>query len=386
MGSDELVLIGERYPFTGLRMKMFEARNNLLTMPSQHLDPRFATSHNQTLISRLPARFRNLREQRYRGEDFDISLSALSAVDQAHIRMLYGFVKTIHTRWLEIRDNPDWDELRKMLAAILLPPLSTAAKELGLDSMAHCLQGEATPALGKVLHDLRGGALIPLQLYARMNEWDEDPLHLRNATFLARDQAKIMRNILPDLDPEVRSADEAEKPHFIQAVVEKWDMFRFECADKKPGLVNVRCSYDGLLASCCLEASAIDRIVYNYMNNAMRFTAEPSISLEILPVGDNAVRWIVANPITPDQSEWLRKNTNGDLSNLFRGGLTRGGNGFGLSNCADFVAAAFGLPDINAALDGKFVGAVEEDGWFLVWAHWPALYAQEEKRPDLLVQ
>jgi len=367
-------------------MKMLEAQTDILAMPSQYPDLRFATSHNQTLISRLPSRLRNMREQRYRGEDFDISLSALSAVDQAHIRMLYGFVKTIHICWLEMRNNPDWDELRKMLALILLPPLSTAAKELGLDSMAHCLQGEATHALGKVLHDLRGGALVPLQLYARMAEWDDDSTHLRNATFLARDQAKIMRNILPDLDPEVRSADEAEKPHFIQAVVEKWDLFRFERTDMEPGQVSVRCTYDGLLASCCLEASAIDRIVYNYMNNAIRFTAESSISLEILPIGDNAVRWIVANPITPDQSEWLRSNTNGDLSNLFRGGLTRGGNGFGLSNCADFVAAAFGLSDIQAALEGKYLGAVEEDGWFLAWAHWPALYAQEEKRPDLFVQ
>ena len=367
-------------------MKMFEAPADILTVSRQFLDTRFAKSHNQTLATHLPSRFRNMREQRYRGEDFDISLSALSAVDQAHIRMLYGFVKTIHTRWLEMRDNPDWDELRKMLADILLPPLSTAAKELGLDSMAHCSQGEAAHALSKVLHDLRGGALVPLQLYARMAEWDDDPLHLRNATFLARDQAKIMRNILPDLDPEVRKADEAEKPHFIQAVVEKWDLFRFERADMEPGQVNVRCSYDGLLASCCLEASAVDRIVYNYMNNAMRFTAEPYISMEIIPVGDNAVRWIVANPITPDQSEWLKKNTSGDLSNLFRGGLTRGGNGFGLSNCADFVAAAFGLPDIQAALEGKYLGAAEEDGWFVVWAHWPALYAQEEKRPDLSVQ
>lgn len=367
-------------------MKTPEAHKNLATLPGQYTAPRFPASRNHALTSHLPSQFPNLRAQRYRGEDFDIALSALSPVDQQHIRLLYGFVKTIHLRWLDMRDHPDWEALRKMLAAILLPPLSTAAKALGLDSMANCLQGEAAHAMGKVLHDLRGGALVPLQLYARMAEWDDDPLHLRNATFLARDQAKIMRNILPDLDPEARSADEAEKPHFIKAVVDKWDFFRFERAGMEPGQVDVKCNYDGLLASCCLEASAVDRIVYNYMNNAMRFTAEPSISMEILSVGDNAVRWIVANPITPDQSEWLKKNTNGDLSNLFRGGLTRGGSGFGLSNCADFVAAAFGLRDTNAALEGKFLGAVEEDGWYLAWAHWPALYEQEEKRPDRSIQ
>jgi hypothetical protein len=366
-------------------MKTPKAHQDFSTLPGQYPAPRLSARRNQALTNHLPSQFRNLRAQRYRGEDFDISLSALSPVDQQHIRLLYGFVKTIHLRWLYMRDNPDWDALQKMLATILSPPLSTAAKELGLDSMARRSPGDATHALGKVLHDLRGGALVPLQLYASMYEWDNDSLYLRNATFLARDQAKIMRNILPDLDPEARSADEAEKPHFIQAVVEKWDHFRFERAGMASGHVNVGCSYDGLLASCCLEASAVDRIVYNYMNNAMRFAAEPSISLEIIPVGDNAVRWTVANPITHDQSEWLKQNTHGDLSNLFRGGLTRGGNGFGLSNCADFVAAAFGLSDINAALEGKYLGAVEEDGWYLAWAHWPALYEQENQLSDVPV-
>jgi len=79
-----------------------------------------------------------------------------------------------------------------------------------------------------------------------------------------------------------------------------------------------------------MKASAVDRVVYNYVNNATRFSAG--------------------------------------------GGLTRGGNGLGLSNCADFVAAAFGLPDIDAALRGRYLGAVVEDGWYLAWAHWPALY------------
>lgn len=356
---------------------MLETQRDFSMQKNQHARPLLEMVHNEYLMSRLPSQFRNRRVQRYRGENFDVSLSVLSIVDREHIHTLYTFLKKIHNQWLEMRDNPDWGKLRKTLAAILLPPLSLAIKELGRDSMAqHRLQRGAAQVLGKVLHDLRGGAVVPLLFYAHMAEWDSDPLDLRNVAFLARDQAKIMRNILPDLDPEVRSADEAEKPHFMQTVVEKWDMMPFDCADETSGHVNVRCSYDGLLASCCLEASAVDRIVYNYMNNAMRFASEPAIDLEILPVGDNAVRWIVVNAIAPDQSQWLEENTRGDLSNLFRGGLTRGGNGFGLSNCADFVAAAFGLPDARAALDGKYLGAVVQDGWYVAWAHWPALYQQ----------
>lgn len=339
----------------------------------------------KALDRHLPPGFRNLRSQRYRGEDFDIALASLSAADQTHVRVVYELAKKLHNHWIAMRDDPDWDVLRQLVACVLKAPFADSAKAMGHDTMATCHDEDTRQALGKVLHDLRGGALTPLQLYARMAEWDTDPLHLRSAAFLARDQAKIMRNILPDLDPVVRSADEAEKPHFMQTVVEKWDSFQFERGDLAPGHVRVACGYTGLLASCCLEASAVDRIIYNYVNNAMRFSAGNTIHLDITPVGEDAVRWVVANPITPDQAEWLQQNTKGDLAELFRGGLTRGGTGVGLSNCADFVAAAFGLPDINIALDGKYLGAAVEDGWYLAWAHWPSLYTTQNAAAELHV-
>lgn len=333
------------------------------------------TSH-QRLAEQLPAQLRNLRAQRYIGDDLETSLSALSPSDQDRIRLLYAYAKGVHLGWLSMRDAPVWEVLRELVVAVMSPPLSTAAKDLGRDTLALITDNAAATAMGKVLHDVRGGALMSLQLYAHMAQWDADPAHLRSSAFLARDQAKIMRNALPDLDPEIRSADESEKPHYMQTVVEKWDMFRFEAIDQQPGQVEVTCQYEGLLASCCLEASAVDRIVYNFINNATRFSAGPSIRMDIHPVGCNAVRWVIANPITDDQSEWLRKTTKGDLSSLFRGGLTRGGNGLGLSNCADLVAAAFGLPDVNTALQNKYLGAVVEDNWYLAWAHWPALYSE----------
>lgn len=333
-----------------------------------------SVSRHPGLALHLPVQLRNLRAQRYIGDSLDASLSVLSRADQDRIRLLYGYAKGVHLGWLAMRDAPVWDDLRALVLAILAPPLSSAAKELGRDTLALITDNAAAVAMGKVLHDVRGGALMSLQLYAHMAQWDADPAHLRSAAFLARDQAKIMRNALPDLDPDVRSADEAEKPHHMQTVVEKWDMFRFDNLDGQPGQVDVTCHYAGLLASCCLEASAVDRIIYNYVNNAVRFSAGPSIQMDIGPVGGNAVRWLIANPITDDQSEWLMKETRGDLSSLFRGGLTRGGNGLGLSNCADFVAAAFGLPDTQAALEGKYLGAAVEDNWYVAWAHWPSLY------------
>lgn len=329
------------------------------------------------IAQHLPVQLRNLRAQRFRGEHLDASLSALNAADQDRVRRLYAYAKGTYGLWLAMREAPDWAALREQVLSILDAPLSGAAQDLGRDTMAHLNHHPTLLTLSKVLHDLRGGALLSLQLYAQLARWDGDPMHLRSAAFLARDQAKIMRNALPDLDPETRQADESEKPHFMQTVVDKWNAFRFENAQHQTGQVHVTCEYDGLLASCCLEASAVDRVVYNYVNNAIRFSAGPSIRMEILPVGGDAVRWVVANPMSPDQSAWLRQETAGDLSTLFRGGVTRGGNGLGLSNCAEFVAAAFGLPDIHTALSGRYLGARVEGDWYLAWAHWPALYANE---------
>lgn len=329
------------------------------------------------LADHLPTRYRNMRAQRYQGQGQDALLSLLSPADQQRTRLLYAYAKDVHLCWLSMRDAPDWDSLRSQVLTILTPSLREAARDLGRETMDLVSDGDASHALGKVLHDLRGGALMSLQLYAQMAEWDADPAPLRGAAYLARDQAKIMRNALPDLDPAVRSADEAEKPHFMQTVVEKWDGFRFERPDQQQGQVDVNCEYDGLLASCCLEASAIDRVVYNFINNAIRFSAGSSIRMAIRPIGNDVVRWMIANPVTPDQAQWLQSNTGGDLSQLFQGGLTRGGNGLGLSSCADFVAAAFGLPDIDSALKGRYLGAVVEDGWYIAWAHWPSLYPDE---------
>ena len=352
------------------------------TTPGARANPQQApqaasVTHQSVLRGFLPDQLKNLRDRRYRGEDFDVALEDLAAEDQAHVRLLYAFVKDLYLQWGAMRDAPNWLALRKSVSAVVSPPLSVSAKALGLQTVVQCADPVAAQALGKVFHDLRGGALLPLQLYARMAEWDDDTAHLRSAAFLARDQAKIMRNVLPALDPAFRMADEAEKPHFMQAVVEKWDQFQFECSDTcSLGRVQVNCEYDGLLASCCLEASAVDRVIYNYVNNAIRFTHVPAIDLEIVPVCDHAARWIVANRLSPDQARWLETQTHGDLSKLFRGGLSRGGNGLGLSNCADFVAAAFGLPSADAALEGQYLGAMVEDGWFRAWAHWPALYSQ----------
>lgn len=325
----------------------------------------------------LPSTYENLRRQRFRGEGFESQLSVLSPLDQSYIRSLYNFAKGLHACWVGMHQQPDWGLLQAKITSLLSPPLSVAATTFGRDSLLRLEAPDGETALGKLLHDLRGGALMPLMQYAQMMEEDLDPLQLRSAVLLARDQARIMRSILPDLDPEARLADEAEKPHHIEAVIEKWSQFLFERQGQVSGRVSIHCTYRGQLTSCCLEASAVDRIVYNYVNNATRFSAGPVIQMSVTAVGERVVRWMVANRVPPDQEAWLRERTQGDLSHLFRGGVTRDGQGLGLSNCADFVAAAFGLNNIDEAIGGKYLGATVRDGVFVAWAHWPSFYTHK---------
>ena len=47
--------------------------------------------------------------------------------------------------------------------------------------------------------------------------------------------------------------------------------------------------------------------------------------------------------------------------------------GIGLANCADFVAAAFGLNDLALAVAQGYVGTWFGEGRFAAWAHWPAM-------------
>lgn len=59
------------------------------------------------------------------------------------------------------------------------------------------------------------------------------------------------------------------------------------------------------------------------------------------------------------------------LGRLVDGFLTRGGNGIGLTSCADFVAACFGLDSGAEAVDGAYLGARLVDDRFRACFHWP---------------
>jgi len=117
--------------------------------------------------------------------------------------------------------------------------------------------GEATRASGsdchatrRVIHDIRGGGLTILLGSAGILElMPGDESLLRTCADAARDHAKIMRNLLPDLDPDVRAADETAKPHGIGHFVEKWDEVTLRDGTVQ---VQIRCTFDGTISARCL--------------------------------------------------------------------------------------------------------------------------------------
>ncbi len=337
----------------------------------------------EDLLGIAPTPLPNRRPDRYIGEDGGIPLEALHPDDLEGLRALYRAMEDLYGRWLETRPATGGSEgtsqaearrraeIAEQIRAFGDPPLSTFADALGDRTRS---DADVPWNVRRAIHDLRGGALFALRLYGGLpaEELANDPETLLSSVFLARDQAKMIRNILPRLDPEGRARDESEKEHAIADVLEKWDGFRLPGRDDGEG-VRVRSEFFGALASCCLEASTIDRILFNLLNNALRFGEGHPVSLQVLPVEGGALRWVVSNALTDDHFQWLKTEVSEGGAGVFRAGLTRGGEGTGLASCAEFIASAFGLGGADEALTHGYVGARWVPGRFDARFHWPLM-------------
>lgn len=315
-----------------------------------------------------PAAVRSARSLRYRGDGLDLRLEELEPADRTRAREIYDVVQGVYRRWLGSRPDVDWEDLWTRLRALAEDGFAARVAALGAASS----EREGAGRRSRVLHDVRGGALTAAALQVEMASGRPDRETLGSLVHLCRDHAKIMRNALVDLDPEARAADEAEKAHLIRDIVGKWSG-SVHRVDGRAARVGVHSEYRGGISSCCLEISAVDRVLYNLLNNAARFTADGTVALAILPHPSDSVRFGVANPVDREQQEWIRRHA-GSAQGLFEVGRTRGGQGLGLANCASFVARAYGVATSGDAVRGGLVGAEVEDGRFVAWFHWPRLH------------
>lgn len=319
------------------------------------------------LLDLAPTALPNHRSRRFDGAGFEVPLARFADADRGILARIYAAVDGLTRTARAAGPAAPAVEAYIRGADRLLPD----AQRLGAATRA---AGREDAAVRKAVHDIRGGGLAVLVGSAGLLDLlPGDPGVARSCVNAARDHAKIMRNLLPDIDPEVREVDEAAKAHDIGHFAAKWDGMTVRRGEVSIA-VGVRCSFAGAISARCLETSSIDRVVYNLVNNAVRFAADGRVILWIFPVGNGLVRWVVENRVAADQRVFLEAAAP-DLGRLFAGGITRGGTGVGMANCAELVADCFGLSGPADAVGGGYLGAAVRGGRFLAWFHWPVLSA-----------
>ena len=318
----------------------------------------------------------SLRRERYTGADMGISLARLAEGDRHTLREVYErLLALLDALRPDTRGEVDPQAVRDLLADgghhALLDPMN----RFGTES----IERDPEPRLAKAVHDLRGGAFPAIVFMAEMIETGTaESGDLRQMFFWVRDHLKIARNAVAGLDPERYAADLAGRPHGVDLLVQKWRGAAYHAA-RCSAEVAVDCRWRGWISERCVEFSAVDRVVYNLVNNAARHAHTGQVVVYLLPVGADGtepteLRVVVVDAVGAGQATLLRNRYPQGLGELFAGGFTSGGgSGLGLSICADFVSHAYGLDRLADAVGGGYMGARLIRDRFVAWFHWPML-------------
>ena len=316
----------------------------------------------EQISSLAPAHFENQRSSRYRADEQAVASSALTPDDFALVQDLYGMLGELEE--LAAAEPPS-DEVADLVAFVArhdIEGLLYRVRRLGAES-------GADPRVASAVHDIRGGALTTI--FVRLTRLPRAPQRpdTRRALFLAaRDHRKMMRNVVLDLDAAGRARDLAFLPHslgdFSRALREFTGLVRDERV-----VVEVDCPADAVIAESCVEVSAMDRVAYNLLNNAVRHADRPSISVW-LRILEHDLRVIIANDVAPEQHAVVAASLAGDAAALY-GSFTTTGSGHGLRIVSDLVGRAYGVASTDALVKGGYVGARLVGGAFVTWFHWP---------------
>ncbi|WP_020469609.1 hypothetical protein [Zavarzinella formosa] len=313
---------------------------------------------NDALVSLAPCYLPSRRIIPSDGHEFESALSQFGAADQAILRRVYEVVSD--AAFLGSRSG---DCLERHLVREIDEDFLNDVHRLGGS-------GLKLTSLRKVVHDIRGGGLsvlVGLAYFLWESPGNQD--YLQRCADAADDHARIMRSLLPDIDPAARDRDREGGERGIGRLLDKWDGARVR-GPHGTVTVSVRnaCGATATFPPC--ECAAVGRVLYNHINNAMRFASDDRVELCVFPVRNGLVRWVVINHLDPSQASFLESQQ--DTKRLYAGGITTGGEGIGLASCAEIVANCFGLDSPAQAVEELYLGSMVSDAEYYAWFHWPS--------------
>ncbi len=327
----------------------------------------------QTFYDLAPLTLRNHLRLRYAGDDMCLPMSAFDAADQERIRGIYRYLGGLFQLF---PDGPRCDDatLRRIAdyaSEESIRALTREAQLLGSERP----NSDRPELYAATLHDLRGGGLSLLLgriQFAHHTGWTVETG--RVIYFLVRDQRKIFRNALLGLDDLERLIDLQPRLHSAGLIVEKWKDMLLVSGDRQLRLA-IQSEFSGPVAACCTEFGALDRILYNLINNACRHTAEPTIRLYLFPIpqeNPENLRFVLTNHLhEADRARLAEQN----LEELFRPGVSTTDSGLGLTVVTDFVGSAYGVMPRPRTIEGGYAGARIIQDEFVAWFHWPIAQA-----------
>lgn len=323
------------------------------------------------LAQLAPTALPNKRHSRYLGDNISVRLDAFAATDQVRAQTLYA---VLHELLGIVRANVDNGEAGLPLLQAFLErwqwlEFVRNVQQLGKDSTFL-----PDDVLGRVIHDIRGGGFQALSIILQFIDFGiahGDDIH--RLFFLARDHLKIMRNAVVDIDEPGYERDRADNLHNVTLLTEKWQGVVHKVGGREARVL-VDSQFSGNVSERCLEFAALDRVLYNLMNNAVQNSADGLVYFSILPFPTEEphnLRFVIYNAVSVEQQAILVERHGEQVGQLFRGGFTTGGTGLGMRICAEFVTNAFGLRNVDEGLQGAYFGALLERGYFVNWFHWP---------------
>ena len=315
-----------------------------------------------------------LRRSRYHAQDIELSLYDVPLTARRAIRKLYRHLVELTYLLRPWLDNPDFPTTmaeKRLRTFVLTAKWSQMLSALQAVTPTQTLIESAR--VHRVIHDLRGGALSSLSLYLQLAEsGDLYATDIPHMVLLANDHAKMLRTAISDLDRIRYTRDELFIPQPIDTIVHHWRNVFYRIESGQACHVSCQSHVYGYIADSVIELAALERILYNLVNNAVRHTHAGGVEIQIEyhDTTHELVRFSVQNPLTTDQVTRLDQLTANNPSNLILRPITTTGSGLGLGICADIVAHVF-QTDVDQIIHHRYFDVSWRNNQFVVEFVWP---------------